>query len=83
MKGQEMITAIKVILTLVFAGICITACIVDPKDPGPDRLWFGTPTLRRALVNKKGSLRKHTKPVFVLLVFLLFGFGILVIWSGP
>lgn len=77
------IIAAKIILTLVFLGICITACCMDPRDPGPEYLWLGNNSFRRAFLDKNGDLKKHIKPIFVLIVFVLFGSGILVIWSAP
>jgi hypothetical protein len=71
----------KIILTIVFAGMAVASLFVSSKDPGSSPLWFGNKKLLGVVADGK-HLKKWTKPAIVLISFIFFGAGILIIWFG-
>ena len=71
---------IKVILTIIFLSFIVGVFFIDPKNPGPSSLWWGNKKLLRT-VSDDGILKKGTKPFFVTLFAIFFGFCIYLLWT--
>ena len=72
---------IKIILTIIFIGICIAALLIDAENPGAKKLWVYPPYVWHLCVKEDGRLRKHTKKIFSIIIILFFCGSVLIVWT--
>lgn len=72
---------IKILFTVVFLGLITVVFFIDPKNPGPTRLWRGNKRLLRTVANN-GTLKKSAKPFLIILFLIFFGMCIYLLWFG-